>query len=274
MKEFTLNEYQQNLKELTVYGYTVVKGLLSEDEVDYYKKETENLYNKHKDESYGGTVARDTKDKIIYNLQNKSKTLIDILLNDWCDNFYRDLLNDPYHRYLPETEINANLHYFNARSSGKALDLHIDSHIPYQGENPIIMQYVFFLEDSHADNGCTIVVPGSHQSGTFTDRDLKKVTELHAKAGDLVIWDSRLWHGTRENTSNESRWALVATVGMWWIKQTMDITGSMPQEIYDQLSVKQKAFMGFCAIPPKSELDRINTKCGYDFLKESVSDYN
>ena len=183
-------------------------------------------------------------------------------------------LNDPHYRFLPDSVPNYVLQYYNARSSGQKLDLHIDSHIPFIGEFTNMMQFVFLLQDSDTENGCTVVVPGSHKSGTFTDRDLKNVQPLTGKAGDLIFWDSRLWHGTLENITGRSRWALIATIGMWWVKPSMDIVRSMNDDIYRQCTDQQKQLLGFCAVPPTDPLQRNNTKCGYDFLKPSVKDYN
>jgi ectoine hydroxylase-related dioxygenase (phytanoyl-CoA dioxygenase family) len=165
------------------------------------------------------------------------------------------------------------LSYYNARSSGLKLDLHIDSYVPNQGEFTWAMQVGFILDDMNEDNGCTVVVPGSHQSGKYTDRDLKNVKSIIAKAGDVIIWDSRLWHGTKGNSSGASRWALIATITQWWVKQSMDIPRGLPDSIYQNLLDEQKALLGFCSIPPVNSNGRINTKCGYDFLKPSVKDY-
>ena len=85
------------------------------------------------------------------------------------------------------------------------------------------------------------------------------------KDGDLIFWDSRLWHGTLESISKRSRWALIATLGMWWIKPSMDIVSSMNNSIYQSCTNKQKQLLGFCAIPPKNPLERNNTKCGCDY---------
>ena len=122
-------------------------------------------------------------------------------------------------------------------------------------------------------NGCTIVAPGSHLSGMYTDRDLTNLTKINAKAGDIVIWDSRLWHGTTENKTLTSRWALVATFTRWWLKQTMDMTRSLPNKIYKDLSDEEKLLLGFCSIPPSDESTRINTKSSYDSLLDNVEDY-
>jgi ectoine hydroxylase-related dioxygenase (phytanoyl-CoA dioxygenase family) len=136
-----------------------------------------------------------------------------------------------------------------------------------------MMQFSFLLEDSTQDNGCTVVVPGSHQSGDYTNRDLKKVYPIEGKPGDVIIWDSRLWHGTLKNQSNESRWALIATLSMWWVKQSMDFTRSTNQAIYDKCSNEQKLLLGFCSIPPSNFYLKTNTKTGYDHLLSKVDEY-
>ena len=142
-------------------------------------------------------------------MQNKDFIYIEILGAPFVRRILMDLLNDPYYKWLPDNVPNYILQNFNARSSGNALELHIDSRIPIVRPQPISCQVIYLLEDMNEENGCSVVVPGTHRSGSYTDRDLKNVLPLHAKAGDLVVWDSRLWHGTLENNSDRSRWALI-----------------------------------------------------------------
>ena len=230
--------------------------------------------NKEGKIQYNGVPDRNKDDKILYNLQNIDKAYIDILTTQPIIEIASVKLNDPHYGFLPPDTPNYILNYYNARSSGQKLDLHIDSLIPFYGNQTNMMQFVVLLEDSTTENGCTIVVPGSHKSASYTDRDLQKTIPLTAKVGDLVMWDSRLWHGTLANTSGLSRWALAATLSMWWVKPTMDIVRGMNDTIYQKCSDLQKQFLGFCSVPPSNPLERNNTKCGYDFLKPSIKDYN
>lgn len=245
--------------------------------INFLLNTTEKKYselNKNGRLAYGGVPSRDVLDKIIYSIHNYDKTFLDLLVSPLVRSVAITKLNDPYYRFLPPELPNYTLLYFNARSSGLALDLHIDSHIPYLSNHLTNMQFVFFLEDSTVDNGCTVVVPGSHTSGSYTDRDLTNVTPVEVKAGDLVFWDSRLWHGTLENKINQSRWALVATMGQWWVKPALDLVRSINPSIYKQCTDEQKLLLGFCSVPPVNEFIRNNTKCGYDFLKENPIDYD
>jgi len=276
MKSITNINLLKSLKELKVYGFTKIEQVLEDSEVNKLKLLVEKEYsilNKSIKRSYSGTPDRDLSDKILYNLQNKNKYFVDILSCPIIEEIAKDKLNDKFYRFIPESDPNYTLLYYNARSSGEALDLHIDSNIPFIGPHTTVMQFVFMLEDSDEENGCTVVVPGSHQSGEYSDRDLKNKHPIIAKAGDLICWDSRLWHGTLPNKSNTSRWAIIATLGRWWIKPSMDIPRKLPEHIYSELTNKQKVLLGYCSIPPLHELERANTKCGYDFLKSSVRDY-
>lgn len=269
-------EINDALRELKIYGYSSIKNFLLPKTISSLLKFVVDEYNSINNSDfsgYKGVPTRDTNDKIVYNIHNINKLFIDVLSTNPIKAIAMENLNDQYYRFLPNDVPNYVLTYYNARSSGQLLDLHIDSHIPFLGDKLLNMQFVILLEDSTPQNGCTVVVPGSHQSGSFTDRDLKNTYDLTGKAGDLIFWDSRLWHGTRKNISAESRWALIATLGRWWIKPSMDIIRGMNDAIYKACSNEQKQLLGFCSIPPSDPFSRINTKCGYDFLKPSVSDY-
>jgi ectoine hydroxylase-related dioxygenase (phytanoyl-CoA dioxygenase family) len=269
-KRITLEEREQLLKELKVYGYCIVPQYIKPESVINIRERLLEFWEE--DKTYEGRPERDANDLRVYNLHYKDKMFIDLISFEDLHGIFMEKLNDPYYRFLPADVPNYYLHSFNARSSGKKLDLHIDSNIPFPGERTMMMQMAFVLEDQNEDNGCTLVVPGSHLSGEFTDREMKNIKPIIAQAGDLVIWDSRLWHGTLENKSGESRWSLIALWAMWWIKPFFD-TLSLPEEIYSLLDDRQKQLLGFCCIPPVNEDERINTKCGYETLRSSVSDY-
>ena len=243
----------KNLKQLNNDGFTKVTNAISNRKanelLNLINKEYDRI-NKYSKYTYPGAPDRDKSDKILYNIHNLNYKFVKLLSNKSLEYLAMNKLNDPYYRFLPKNVPNYCLSYFNARSSGSDLALHIDSNIPFKGKYTSAMQFIFFLEDSTIENGCSIVVPKSHQSGKFTNRKTKKYIPLIAKKGDLVAWDSRLWHGTLKNLRKVSRWALVITMTMWWVKPSMDIVRSMNKSIYNKCSNKEKQLLGFCAVPP------------------------
>ena len=254
------------IREIEKNGFCIIKNFLSKKIVSDLLKKVNFHYNINKGRKYNGVPSRDEKDKILYNLQNKDYKFIKILTNKKILEIAKYFLNDKTYKFLPKDKPNFIINYFNARSSGNKLDLHIDSWIPYAGKKTHMMQFVFLLEKSTENNGCTTVVKKSHKSGKFCNLKTKKITPIIGEPGDLIIWDSRLWHGTKENKSDVSRWAIVTTISSWWVKQAMDMPKSLPKKIYNKCSNLEKQLLGFCSIPPADEAKRINTKCGYEIF--------
>tara|TARA_A100001011_G_C14313127_1_gene846635 strand:- start:947 stop:1765 length:819 start_codon:yes stop_codon:yes gene_type:complete len=247
-------------------GYTLIKKGISQKNISFLKRTVVKLFNKNKNKKYKGLPARDKKDLRIYNLPKRDKIFCDLISDYNLEKILIKRLNDKYYRWLPDNVPNYILNSFNARSSGYALDLHIDSIIPFKGKYPLSYIVLFVLEDMDSRNGATIVVPKSHLSGTYTNRKTNKAKVIKASAGDILILDSRTWHGTTENKTNKSRWLINAVFSIWSMKQQIDFPNTIPKKILNKLSNKQKQILGYCSIPPTSENDRINIKCGYEVL--------
>ena len=275
MRAVTPEETAVHLEALDARGYCRVEGLMTRATVARVRMLVDGLWARLAGVRYDGLPAdRTASDRLVFNLQARDKLFVDLLVDPLLKRVLMAKLNDPYYGPLPPEAPNYILGYYNARSSGPApVRLHIDSIIPAPGERTWAVQVVFALDDQGRANGCSVVVPGSHRSGRYTDRASTEVVALEARAGDVVIWDSRLWHGALGNASGASRWALIATLQMWWIKQKMDITRSLPDEIYRALTDEQKQLLGFLSIPPRDERDGIQTKRGYEALKATVADY-
>lgn len=268
------SDLKTTLDELHEVGYTVIPEYLSRPEVTRYLQLTEKHWDARKHFEFKGRPDRELTDKMVYGLQAKDPAFIELLDNELLRPVLMHFLNDPFYKYLPPEMPNYILSYYNARSSGAELPLHTDTFIPSPGATTWTMQAIFLLEDSHRKNGCTVLVPGSHTSGKFVDRSKKHdLHHVEAKAGDLVLWDSRIWHGTTANVTQESRWALIATFSCWWVKQRTDMTRSLPEEIYAKLTDRQKILLGFASLPPREESQRLNFKGGLTDLKPTVRDY-
>ena len=136
------------------------------------------------------------------------------------------------------------------------------------------MQCAILLEDQTLENGCTVLVPGSHLSDEYVPQEaFEEAIPVQGRAGDLVFWDSRIWHGARANQTGGTRWSIIGTFCRWWIKQAFDIPGNVPQEIYDQWTDRQKAVLGFCSVPYEDETFGIDMKRSYELLPQKVEDY-
>lgn len=267
---------QQLLEKITKDGYAIAPAIFNGQQVAAMLNDVKSLDERYNYEAINATPRLDQGQQTIYNLQNKSLSIAQHLLKEpIIKQVLMGTLNDKWHKAIDLNKPNYILRSFSARNNITAAPMHIDSMIPYQGDHPLSMQVIIILEDQTVENGCSVVVPGTHQSGDYVKpSDREKSIPLETKAGDVVFWDSRIWHGTGDNHTGKSRWSLIATFVRWWVKQGYQITEAFPEDYYQQISDEEKAVLGFCSVPFHDEAEGIDFKVGYNDLKPTVADYN
>lgn len=274
-QETAAHSTADQIAALETEGYVRIPQVFDKDTIDGALDRIRHWFKQTIDEQSERMPRLNRDQSMVYNLQTKDIFFCRMILeNRIIEDVIKHFLNDRWFSALPADAPNYILRSFLARSSNYQMSMHIDSFVPYTGSHPFIMQCSIPLEDQTEENGCTVIVPRSHKSGQYADQaSFDTAVPIEAKAGDLVIWDSRIWHGARENVSGGTRWSIIATYCRWWIKQAFDIPGNMPQDLYDQLTDRQRAVMGYCSVPYDDEMRGIDMKRGYDLLPEKVSDY-
>jgi len=261
-----INSHIQNIKE---NGYTIIPQAFNPYQVEELLELVKYHYEDTKNKTSKDVPYLNKTSPNVYNLQNKDLAFIKALfgLKD-VEEILKYFLNDEWYKAIPQDQPNYILRHIGARSSNEALPLHIDSFIPYQGEESMAMQVAIMLEDSFEERGCTFVIPGSHQSGEYADpkRLENRAIPLECSAGDILVWDSRIHHSTSRNETLDTRWAIIATYTRWFVKQMFDIPNNIPDSIYFELSQKEKYLLGFGTRPFRNEFDGIEMKRGYDEL--------
>lgn len=258
-------------QELHQKGYTVISEAYDVDFVNSLKAKLLTEWEKASANPLPDymTPGLNKGHQMIYNLQNKDVSFFQAFTrHPLLRAILIQCLNDEWYKQIPQENPNYILRSLLARSSGKSsMPLHIDSFIPNPGSHIPLLQVAIVLEKQTLENGCTLVIPGSHQFGRYAAQDWKQyAVPVESNAGDIVIWDSRLWHSAGENKTSDSRWSIVGTFSRWWIKQNYNITGKFPKEFLAELTNEEKSILGFCSMPPEDEFDRQDIKAGYEIL--------
>ncbi len=103
----------------------------------------------------------------------------------------------------------------------------------------VTLRAFWFLTPFTQENGATFVVPGSHRMHTLPHIEGLDVntratypTEVQAvgKAGSLMLWDTRLWHTTGINHSDEDRVFMSMAYVPWWFNLEPDRDGSVQNQ--------------------------------------------
>ncbi|OUU18116.1 MAG: hypothetical protein CBB97_21465 [Candidatus Endolissoclinum sp. TMED37] len=263
MRTLTKVEQSKAIADIENEGFTIVEAFLNDAEVE---KSRELVNSAPKYEAPNKTSST------VYGLATLDKWFLDMADEISLSNILSYFLNDQYFGKISQDFPNYIIAYSNARTSSAALPTHIDSYVPNTGRYPLLMQSMFALENQNKSNGNTYIVPKSHLFGEFPDQqtDHPDTIDVYSKAGDLVIWDSRIWHGARENVSKQTRWAIINTYSRWWIKPRQDSTKNITNEFYQTISDRQKALLGFCSIPPSDPSERVVTRIGFEDLPEQI----
>jgi len=99
-------------------------------------------------------------------------------------------------------------------------------HIPAPYPDAVMhITTLWMLSPFSADNGGTLVLPGSHRlptNPTAVDgpdplQPFPTETNATGSAGSVLIMDSRLWHATAPNASDDPRVALAVRYAPWWL---------------------------------------------------------
>lgn len=259
------NKFRYAIDSIKKRGYFVLQNQFSKQTCDKLLTLTKDLYHSKAGKFKDKTYLMQNTDAIL-NLQNKNILFIKAISSSKIlEEILKYFLNDKWYRAIRKDYPNYIIRSYAARSSIIKMPMHIDSLIPYKGNEVVGMPCSIILEDQNLENGCTIVKPGSHLSGRWAKQN-SKIKPIISKAGDIVIWDGRVWHGTTSNKSGKSRWALISNFVRWWVKQLHDIPKGLPKEIYNKLSVKEKIILGFCSYPYKNEFEGSEMKRGLNTL--------
>ena len=95
---------------------------------------------------------------------------------------------------------------------------------------------IWMLSEFTAENGGTLVIPGSHRSALNPsvgdmeeiDRDAPYPTEMSitGPAGSVFVADSRTWHAVATNRTDKPRVAMIIRYAPWWLNLNPTIIGT------------------------------------------------
>lgn len=111
---------------------------------------------------------------------------------------------------------------------------------------------VMAIDDFTADNGATVVIPGSHtwDGHVPTAEDLACLRSVVMPSGSVVLFLGTLWHGGGANRSNASRLAVTAQYCAPWSRQQENFALSTSRERVRQCSERVQSLLGYSIHPP------------------------
>lgn len=115
---------------------------------------------------------------------------------------------------------------------------------------PLAAATIWAIDEFTADNGATVLYPGSHRWGKRRPGPDDEAIPVVMPAGSCVLFVGTLWHGGGANTTDRDRLAVTAQYCQPWLRPMEAFTLSVPRDIARTVSDDIRRMLGYSIHPP------------------------
>jgi len=155
------------------------------------------------------------------------------------------------HFLTPNSEFGYQLHVTAALEVGpgareQVLHREDDSFTFFPQPRPnLILASMWAITDFRADNGATLVVPGSHRWPAERTAQPEEVVSAEMPAGAVLYWLGSTLHGAGANVSEDWRYGVIFTYSLGWLRQEENQYLDVPAHIARDLSPELRDIIGY-----------------------------
>ena len=113
-----------------------------------------------------------------------------------------------------------------------------------------MMNCMWAVDDFTADNGATLVVPGSHRWARDRVAQDHEVVQAIMESGSVLIWLGSLLHAGGTNQTKKSRTGIVISYCLGWLRQAENSYLAIPVELAQTLPENLQKLMGYFVHSP------------------------
>jgi len=114
----------------------------------------------------------------------------------------------------------------------------------------VVLNTMWALDDFRADNGGTLIVPGSHRSAPTEMPDLTDAIAATMPAGSMMFYLGTVWHGGGANRTSERRLGVILEYAASWLRAQENHVTAVPVEIVRTLEPRLQELLGYNIFPP------------------------
>ena len=234
---------EQHAGELHTQGFTIVENVLDRAEIAASNAALGAIFERESDIGPLRNWHNATY-KVAYMLPQKDPLFLSFPFNPRVLPLMQFLLG--------ERCVVGSLNGLSMTPGGHGQSLHLDQDQTVPG-TVLTINALHTLDDFTRENGCTRVVPGSHERFMPHGEDRALIEEeavyLEAPAGSLIAFNGGLWHAGSQNRTSHPRRAVHAFYHRAWVRPQWDYPRSLSPEVVAAMSDEQKRLFGFTSRP-------------------------
>jgi ectoine hydroxylase-related dioxygenase (phytanoyl-CoA dioxygenase family) len=109
----------------------------------------------------------------------------------------------------------------------------------------LVVATMWAVTEFRADNGATLLVPGSHRWGPDRQPTPDEVVAAEMPAGAILFWLGGTLHGAGANVSDDWRYGVILTYSAAWLRQEENQYLDVPPDVADRLTPELRRMIGF-----------------------------
>ena len=247
-RELTPSEREFHVGELEEHGYTIIPDGLDAEYFAPAIQAAEDIYQRESEIALRlGTSSEHCWSA--HCIVGKHPCFETFYLNPAVLSVCRDYLGEDMVLYDTTAR---SIRPSEGREPGRGFQIHADrspfSIVPFEDGRhyPMAINVAWAVVDFKAENGATLVWPGTHKSCRIPDPDADYPGSHQATvpAGTAIVWDAALWHASGINRSNHDRHSILAFFHRWWVKGMIDNARVIPQSVQDRLLPEMRKLLG------------------------------
>jgi ectoine hydroxylase-related dioxygenase (phytanoyl-CoA dioxygenase family) len=109
----------------------------------------------------------------------------------------------------------------------------------------LVVATMWAITNFRADNGATLLVPGSHRWGPDRQPTPDEILAAEMPAGSVLFWLGGTLHGAGANISDEWRYGVILTYSAAWLRQEENQYLDVPPVVAERLSPELQRMIGY-----------------------------
>jgi len=241
---------RENNAELKESGYTIIRNLVDNSWLELLKKSIDNAFLEHRKTQLENNNDIQT-DGVALHVLLSDPIFIDFLEYLQRKGFFSFLQEDFFHSKCIINSFSAldNLPNQPNFSSIVHRDLRF-----YSGDFPIMINCLLMVDDFTIENGGTYLLPFSHlrEEKPSDEYFFSKAIQATGKSGDLLIFNSNVWHSSAPNKTQDHRRAIPLTVSKSFMKQLLDYPRAIGYDKMKDFNPELQQLLGYHSRVPAS----------------------
>lgn len=238
------------LNDLNTLGYTIIQNVVDPKRIHELSRSIDIAFLHHKQ-----IQIQNNSD-----IKTEGVALHALLSSDAFIDFLYTLIENGFIRSLQQNFFKSNciLNSFSALNNipnqpNFSSLVHRDLRF-YSGNFPIMINCLVMIDEFTVENGGTYLLQGSHLSEDApTDSEFfDKAVQATGNSGDILIFNSNVWHAAAPNTTNKDRRAIPITISRSFMKQLLDYPRALGYDKMATYSTEMQQFLGYHSRVPAS----------------------